>query len=699
MSFCRSICLYLLTAGVATYPAFIHSAAVQKTREPDEPKQYVAPVESDPLAEEALVAMFAGDRERLRLTYYQAIEREKASADNRPLRSSDAILYLFNSSLADREQFLAGQEIAAAEAGSEELRTRILMSLLSDELYELNKVEGQNRFNKFTRVFNRASTSLSQLIMLQPRAAVQLIWDGIYSIRQAKPATDRERKMVYLATNFLRKYPDAPESAEVQLLLAELRTKLNADRAVRGKATGKLALKKQEYDTAEFHLEKAAILAPEDRETSELLRNARALRIGAEDAQSVAMSVGGAEQEMGDEDASMLAQACRALACADAAALSRAQASPSNVRDSIAVGIAALTESQGRHDRALQQLAEIQRHAPGTAGARAAAATLANPAYNLDDQFEQALRDLAAQRRKYYWTGNRTSEDTAYQVGSATIQQGAQAASGVPVLAGADVAVRAITEQFRSTVDVDPVIDAGARYLRKYPNSSRSSAIAAELSDLAKKSRDYIRSEEYLAETGQATAEQLAKLHEKQAISLFERAMKTAVLTERRNLLLDLAQKFPDSKVVQKSAGKELSRIAPNIADDSILLVRKMLQKDPTVAVQLGLAPQYVDGNRNNGELAEEGMTITPSVGIFDYKIGGEESFRTAKLPPLNLDQLLSRARELQRDYNTQQQSREVVRQQRVPFAIDGGIGGSGVDLAPQLVPAKSDPRDKNRFN
>lgn len=124
-----------------------------------------------------------------------------------------------------------------------------------------------------------------------------------------------------------------------------------------------------------------------------------------------------------------------------------------------------------------------------------------------------------------------------------------------------------------------------------------------------------------------------------------------------------------------------------------------MLQKDPRIATQLGLSAQLVDGSRNNGEVAEEGLTLNPSAASFDYKIADEQTYRTAPLPSQAMDQLLAGARQLQRDYLATEQGKSVVSRQKVPFALDGGVGSSGVDFAPQLVPAKSDPRDKNRFN
>ena len=136
--------------------------------------------------ESALSAVFSGDRKRLAELYQESLTEEQQTGDNRLLRQSDSILYLYNKSQRDREKYLLGMEIAATEARSEELRTRILLGLLTDEYYELNQLGVQNRFNKFTRVFNRASSSLSKLALFQPQDAAQLLLDGAYSMRKAR---------------------------------------------------------------------------------------------------------------------------------------------------------------------------------------------------------------------------------------------------------------------------------------------------------------------------------------------------------------------------------------------------------------------------------------------------------------------------------------------------------------------------------
>lgn len=652
--------------------------------------------EYDPLPRAALVALFTGDRQQLSQSFWTATQREQAARDNRTLRTSDAILYLYNQSLTSREEFLAGQEVAAANARDPDLKTRILMSLLTDEIYDLNQVEGQNRFNKFTRVFNRASSSLSQLILLQPQAAVQLVWDGIYSIRKAKPTTDRERKMIFLARNFLKKHPGAPETAEVNDLLSKLQAKLIADNANRGKIAGKLALTRGRFSTAEYHLEKASILAPADRETSELLQQARRLRVRANDELTLALMV--TEGEMPATLERALGEACRAVLKGDTRALVAVRSTSRELWDSADYAAAALAEREGQHNVAIQQLATlVQANAAGP-GTRAAARLLSNVSYNLDIHFEQRIKEFAADQRNFVLTGNRSGEEAAYALGSATIQSAGQAATGIPMLVGLDAAVRGVTEKFRTQVDVTDVVDAGARYLRKYPKSPRSREIAAQLAELSRKAGDYDRTEEYLAEAGVADPAAMAKLRNKQAAVLYEKAKASTDIFEKRRLLQELMEKHGEAPVVQKSAGKELAKIPPGLAADSILLLSKMLKKDPSVATGLGVPAAWVDGQKSNGELAEEGLCIHPSAKIFEYKIAGEETYRAGGLPAGNLEPLLAAARLLQANYLSATEGQAITRRQKLPFAIDGNVGGSGVDMAPKIVPVPDNPQDKQRF-
>ena len=687
-------CAGISTSGNTTAA----NRTAQKKPISDSPQpQPSAPIPFDPIAREALISVFAGDRERLAQSYHQAVAREQQYR-TAGLPSSEAILYLYNCTIPDREQFLQAQEAAAAQTSNNELKTRILLSLLTDEVYELERVEGQNRFNKFTRIFNRASTSLSRLALLQPQDAVQLLWDGIYSIRRGRESTDRERKMLYLSRAFLEKYPNAPEAAETAALAQSLQQKLNKDRARLGKLSGENAFKHGNFALAEYHLEKSAILDSSNSETSQLLVRARTARTRQYDADSICLTVSNYEHQLPAAEKALLQEAARTLVSGDLTALADIRQRSGVLWDSVDYGQASLAESRQNHATALQKMNAVAKSAPNQPGGKAAARELKNPSYNLDEQFDKAVADLSARRRKFIVTGDRSREDATYALGNAAIQNAGQSATGIPLLVGADAAVRAVVEQFRTQLEIGGVVDAGAKYLRKYPDAPNANTIRQKIGSLSEKSGDYTRAMSYLDETGSLTPDGLLKLREKQAGQTYDKILTETNMVDRKKRLVELKAKYADVARVQKNTERELAKLPPNVAIDSIALPSKALRSDPSVLTALGLPAIYADGAKSNGELAAEGICINPSNRTLDYRLTGENTWRTGGLAPGNADALLAHARQLLASFTAGTQGQDRVKKQKLPFAIEGGAGGSGVDVAPKLVPAAADPGDKDRF-
>ncbi len=648
-------------------------------------------------AHAGLSRLFAGDRRGLARLQQDALGAEQAGGPAGPLPMNEALLYLFNASLTDREQFLVGMEVAARETANEDQRTRCMLMLLTDEYYELNQLKGQNRFNKFTRVFNRASSSLSKLAMFQPQDAAQLLLDAAYSMKKAKKTTDRERQMVFLGRAFLAEHPDAPEAAEVRALMEDLRVRLDADWALRDKAAGKLALERGNPEAAEFHLETASLLAPNDAETSRLLAQARNGRRMREELLSVALAVSPAETRYTAAENDALARCARALAAGNAEALVRSATGVGRLADSGEYALAALDERRGNHEVALARLRNLAATMPDSAGGLAAGGLLANHGYNLDEGFDSAVTRMKERQRKFIMTGSRDTDDMAYAVGSASIQSAGSSAAGVPALFLTDVMVRGVAERFRTQVQVDEVVDAGARYMRRYPDSPRTPVIAASLADLTMKSGDYTRSQDYTRQSGNNDPRRESKLRENQARKMLEEALAERNLAMKRSQLDKLLREYGDTRISEK-ARAEVAKIPPSVAGRTIVLGRKALAGDPDFVRKIGMDPALVDGRKSNGEVADQGIALDLETRRYSYKLKGGDEFQEGRLPGGGTDALVAQAVALWKSSEFRESGRDTLRRQVVPLAIEGGAGGSGVEVSPKLIPYRGSERDEKYF-
>ncbi|MBX7244264.1 MAG: hypothetical protein K1X53_02125 [Candidatus Sumerlaeaceae bacterium] len=685
---------YCATSDSTTVSAWVTYEAELKAAA--EKAQTAKPSGPQANTQAALSACFGGQRDQLAQIYRKALAREQATGDTPEIRESESILYLFNSTLRDRDEFLLAQEIAARETQSDEMRTRIILALLEDEYYEIHQLNRDTRYNRMTKVFNRASASLSKLAMFQPQDAAQLLLDSVYSIRQAKKATDRERRMVFLARKFLAEYPNAPEATEVAELQKQLQAKLDADRAAREQAAAQFQLDRGNYDAAEYHAEIAALMAPEDQAKAELLAKVRQARGDADEREADSLSVSPADGQMSSADKAVMAAAVNALLTNDKAAMERVLAQPSGIRDSVVFAASAFDDRNGNHDGALATLRQLAKSAPGTPGGIAAAATISNPDYNLDEQFDSAVEDLRQKRNKFILSGKRTGDENAYMAGSAAIQSTGQAASGVPFLFLTDMLVRGVTEQFKTQMDTDRVVDSGARYVRRYPNSARSAEISAQLAKLTRQAGEYTQSKGYLAKAGTNTPENEAKLRNDQARKFYDTAMSTGDLAYRKKVLQYIGSNFPDAKIAL-TAQKALAKLPPTLDDGSVVLTRKMLEKDTALARQMGINPAVLDGQKSGGEMAEEGLALDPETGKFSFRLKDGLQPVESTLPAKGREQIVARAEALRDSSEFRMAGDATVRRQVLPLSISGGAGGSGVEVSPKLIPVQ-EQTNKNKL-
>lgn len=652
---------------------------------------------TEELARKAVGAAVQNDRGLLVELLKDADAIGQSGGEKDELSIVQALRYLIIMSTQSREEFLAEGERAARETRNEELRLRFIQALLDDEYYEMAQLKGQDRFNRFTRVFNRASSSLSKLALFQPQDAFQLLIDAAYSMRKARSTSERERRIVYLARRFLQEYPDAPERSEVEELLRQLSEKLRRQRVEQDVLAGQAALEAGDFRAALFHLETATLLDSSHTQARELFEKAKQALAESEEAASNFVSVSDWENMLPSEDQRVLEEACRALVTGQAEVLFRAAGKETPLRDSVQYALAALEEQHGNHEHALGILKELAAAPQSAPGVRAAAALLDTPGYNLDKAFDDALTQLREEQKRFIVTGKRSTEDNIYAASSGAVQSVGSSPATVPALFVTDMLVRSVAEHFRTQLAIDAVVDVGATYLRRYPGSPRATEIAAQLSELASKSGDTARAREYLVLAGREDPSKMAKIRENEARRLFESAQQADNLLARKRLLERIVTEFSETKIA-RTASQQLQKIPPNIGEGTILLTRKMLTEDHALVSALGLAPELVDGNKRNGELADEGVALAPDASRYSYRLAKADTFEIRSVPKNQRPSVRVRALALHSAFVFKASGKETLQRQVLPLQIEGGAGAGGIEVAPKILPYPDSKKDARLF-
>ncbi len=650
--------------------------------------QQMGDVRGDSASSAALRAAVTGDIDALRATAARAWDAKSPQAWS--------IGYLRAQCERDREERMTALEFLSGAAPGNEYRNRAQLALLEDEYYECAVIARRTKFNKFSRVFNRASDALSKLALLQPQDAALLVLDGVYTKKQWKDIESPERRMGWLCRQFLEKYPDSPDAADVKAQLEALTPRLDADYVARQLAAGDVCLANMDFDGARTNFEHAKLVAPTDENVAAALEHLDAAIKGDEVERVKAVSVTAGEKQLDDADIKTVHRAARALATENSGRFGELLNTPCAAADSLAYAAAALTEKKKDHDKALLQLSNITAMWPDTPGALAARAQLMNPDYSLDYAFHMAIKDLEARREEFIKTGNASKDAQTRQAAEAaiTMTAGPFAAISMPILFAGDMSIRGIAEMFRTSLDIEMVIDAAARYNNRYPGTVRAREVAADVAELCRKAGDVKRAKRYAELAGGATPKQQEQFMKMDAARALRSAALTGDIGERRELLLHIVRQYPQSKQAKRAA-KDLAAISPGTVRGSVCVPTRLLVKDPEMVQMLGIPANMADGARFNGEINKVGVTFAPDGRQIEFL--DSSGWHRTEIARESRRPLLTRARELLAADEVKQQSERKLDKKLLPIEISGGIGSGGVDIAPKIIP-RNDDADSLKF-
>jgi len=105
--------------------------------------------------------------------------------------------------------------------------------------------------------------------------------------------------------------------------------------------------------------------------------------------------------------------------------------------------------------------------------------------------------------------------------------------------------------------------------------------------------------------------------------------MATADLALRKKVLQHIVDKYGEFKIARTSA-KELAKLQPTIGEDSVVLTRKMLSRDPAIITSLGLSTGLADGNKSTAN-STTWYRIRPPGKRYAYRLKGS---RSSRCPP-----------------------------------------------------------------
>src|SRR6185295_7880952 len=420
-----------------------------------------------------------------------------------------------------------------------------------------------------------------------------------------------EREALSRYRSLLEREPrtrDAPEIVQAMRRLGTKRAAALCDDTIR---LGKKALDGHDLDHAAYYLQSAGrIDGCEGKADDPLddLKEARAVKAAQEEAATWPVDdppQPSSTAELEDYHALLVATALADPGqMIEAASRFRERHEDSPFLPSTRYAIAVARHLGGHAAEGRAALAELAGDGDSSAG-RHAAAILASTDYSRLDAIGDAERQHGRNVVRYVLLGGRmdgrTALYTATQIGADSVH----AAQSFGIFNVIGVVTRAWQTWRKDPVSNQAIIDRGEEFLAREPNSPEAADVHTRLADAYERAGTYDRALLHYRATPDPSPKRIAKLESAMANHLLEQAEKD---DNNPVLLTGIVDHYPTTNAAEKAR----KRLADRPADGELVLDRELLLAHPALLAPdaLGLDARLLDGDRDNGELADGGVAL-----------------------------------------------------------------------------------------
>jgi len=288
----------------------------------------------------------------------------------------------------------------------------------------------------------------------------------------------------------------------------------------------------------------------------------------------------------------------------EAASRFRARHDESPFAPSALYAVAVARDLAGHRDAGRAALAELAGDRGSSAG-RHAAAVLGSADYSALDAIREAERHHARDTARYVLLGGRVDGRNALHTASQFGAQGAQAAESFGMFNLLGVLTRVWTAWRHDPVSNQAIIDRGEAFLARAPHAPDAPAVHARLAEAYERAGNYDRALLHYRATPDPDPKRIERLEGKAADKLLEDAERGS---GNPILLSGIVRHFGATA----AADKARKRLRERHADGETVIAREVLEANPSLLAAFDLDPKLLDGDHDNGELADAGVTLSP---------------------------------------------------------------------------------------
>jgi hypothetical protein len=333
----------------------------------------------------------------------------------------------------------------------------------------------------------------------------------------------------------------------------------------------------------------------------------------------------------------------------------------------------------------------------GSAG-RTAAGILASVEFTRLDAIRSAEHRHTRDTARFVLLGPPNGRSALY--GAAQLgAEGIRAAQSIGIFNVIGVVTRAWQAWRRDPISNQEIIDRGEEFLAREPASDDVPEVHERLADAYERAEQYPRALMHYRLAKHPDADRVADLEGKVAEYLLADAEKRG---NDRVLLAGIVEKFPETEAAEKA--RELLGKEPDTGE--LVLDRDVLLEHPELLGPdaLDLDPRLLDGDGDNGELADGGVTLAPGELRLALRADGtgDERVETRALESQPYSRARAAAQEVlyTRLLASSEKNPDAGRYERyVPFFLSGTMDpGGGLYVYPGVKTRKYESQDRRLY-
>jgi hypothetical protein len=492
----------------------------------------------------------------------------------------------------------------------EPLERRLETELQDDPLTLADERIADARRTRVGRLFNATmrtlGTSLNNPVLLPYRLATALLGVGL-ALRVEDELLPPERQALRHWKAFVEQNPTSPEAAALLDEINEAQLRWLETQRARSVRRGRQALEAHQPMVARVHAERALRYAPEDPDAADVRDEAQREieRRYREHARSL--------EALPTADPSQERVLALALLMRDGNVGGKARgllsaAPDGSLADEAEFAVALATADAGEERESWREIEALAKVDPARSNtSRHAAALFLSADQNPMRAFEAARRVALRQHFQVLALGPLAAGPRDRDLPRPV--EWLLAIPRIPsVLFG--LPMRLLRFPFDRPERKKPAVFA-RRYLERYPEGQEASSLRDWLIDYELDRGNAVGALLLAESAPDADPEKLAELEKDASQQALELAKKERNYQARIGLLLQVARRFPETEAADE-AGLLVREAAERSSAQSIRIAKSFLVENPAVAGPRGFAlkPGLIDGERENGELHAEGMTL-----------------------------------------------------------------------------------------